>query len=415
MIIKNGYIIDPKSGLEGIYDIKIKDGKIEKIGKISGEGIDVGGMVVAPGLVDIHVHFREPGFTHKEDIETGSNSAAAGGFTSVICMANTSPKIDNVNVLKEFLNKAENSKINVYTVSALTENFNGETLVDMEEMLIAGAVGFSDDGIPDRNSKVILKAMEEAVRLDVPLSFHEEDPNLIINNGINHGEVSEKLEIYGSPHIAEDVFVARDVNLALFTGAKVDIQHISSGNSVELVRWAKKKGAKVYAEVTPHHFTLTDTAVLKYGALAKMNPPLRTEKDREMIIEGLKDNTIEIIATDHAPHSEEEKNVELTKAPSGIIGLETSLGLGIRELVNKGYLTLMELLRKMTINPAELYNLNAGYISEGGPADLVIFNPEEEYKVESFESKSKNTPFKGENLPGKIYFTICRGEIVYRG
>ncbi|SHH27809.1 dihydroorotase [Anaerosphaera aminiphila DSM 21120] len=413
MIIKNAHIMDPKSNLDGIYDIKINNGIIEKIGKFDEDGLDVNKMIVAPGLVDIHVHFRDPGFTHKEDLTTGSESAAAGGFTSVICMANTNPKIESVDILKEFLKKAEKLKINVHTVSTLTKNFDGENLVDMEEMTKSGAIGFSDDGIPDRNTKVILEAMNRAVHLDVPISFHEEDPSLIVNNGINHGSVSEELGIYGSPSIAEDVLVARDVNLALYTGAKVDIQHISSGNSVELVRWAKKMGANVYAEVTPHHFTLTDEAILKQGTLAKMNPPLRSKRDRDMIIEGLKDNTIEIIATDHAPHTKEEKAVELSKAPSGIIGLETSLGLGIRELVEKGHLTLMDLLRKMTINPAELYNLKAGYIAEGGPADLVIFNPEESYKVEEFKSKSKNSPFIGETLPGKIHYTICKGEIVY--
>lgn len=414
MIIKNAHIMDPKSNLDGIYDIKINNGIIEKIGKFEEDGLDVNKMIVAPGLVDIHVHFRDPGFTHKEDLTTGSESAAAGGFTSVICMANTNPKIESVDILKGFLKKSEKLKINVHTVSALTKNFDGENLVDMEKMAEAGAVGFSDDGIPDRNIKVILEAMNRAVKLDVPISFHEEDPSLIVNNGINHGSVSEELGIYGSPSIAEDVLVARDVNLALYTGAKVDIQHISSGNSVELVRWAKKMGANVYAEVTPHHFTLTDEAILKHGTLAKMNPPLRSKRDRDMIIEGLKDNTIEIIATDHAPHSEEEKAVELSKAPSGIIGLETSLGLGIRELVEKGHLTLMDLLRKMTINPAELYNLKAGYIVEGGPADLVIFNPEESYEVSKFKSKSKNSPFIGEILPGKIHYTICKGEIVYK-
>ncbi|MBP2025700.1 dihydroorotase [Peptoniphilus stercorisuis] len=414
MIFKNARLIDPKTNRDEIVDIEIENGIIKRIGNIKEDGINLDKKIIAPGLIDIHVHFRDPGQTHKEDIITGSNSAARGGFTSVVCMANTSPKIDNVEVLKEFLEKAKKSNINVYTVSALTKNFNGKDLVDMKSMLENGAIGFSDDGIPDRNTDIVLEAMKKAKELDTVLSFHEEDPSLIKENGINHGEVSESLGIYGSPHIAEDVLVARDVNLALYTGAKVDIQHISSARSVDLVRYAKDKGAKVYAEVTPHHFTLTEDAVLKYGTLAKMNPPLRTSYDRDEIIKGLIDNTIEIIATDHAPHSEEEKNVDLTKAPSGIVGLETALGLGIRELVNKGHLSILELLRKMTINPAKLYNLDSGYIEEGKSADLVIFDIDEEWSVEDFSSKSKNSPFIGEKLPGKIYYTICNGEIVYK-
>ena len=413
MIFKNGRLIDPLTKRDEIVDIKIENGIIKEIGNIKEDGIDLNKKVIAPGLIDIHVHFRDPGLLHKEDIFTGSSSASKGGFTSVVCMANTSPKIDNVEVLKEFLEKAKKSKINVYTVSALTKNFNGEDIVDMKKMLEHGAIGFSDDGIPDRNTNVVLEAMKRAKELDVPISFHEEDPSLISENGINHGAVSKSLGIYGSPHIAEDILVARDVNLALYTNAKVDIQHISSGISVDIVRWAKKKGANVFAEVTPHHFTLTEEAVLKHGPLAKMNPPLRTSWDRDEIIKGLKDNTIEIIATDHAPHSDEEKNVDLTKAPSGIIGLETALGLGIRELVNKNHLSLMSLLEKMTINPAKLYKLDAGSIEVGKKADIVIFDPEEEYIVEKSLSKSNNTPFTGETLPGKIYYTICNGKIVY--
>lgn len=414
MIFKNARLIDPKTNRDEIVDIKIEDGIIKKIGKIEEDGINLDKKIIAPGLVDIHVHFRDPGQTHKEDIMTGSRSAARGGYTSVVCMANTIPRIDNIEILKEFLEKAKKSNINVYTVSALTKDFNGIDLVEVEDMLKYGAMGFSDDGIPNRNTDLVLKAMEKAKELDTVISFHEEDPSLIKENGINHGKISDKLNIYGSPHIAENVLVARDVNMALYTGAKIDIQHISSAQSVDLIRYAKNKGAKVYAEVTPHHFTLTEDAVLEYGSLAKMNPPLRTNFDREEIIKGLKDNTIEIIATDHAPHSEEEKNKDLTKAPSGIIGLETALGLGIRELVNKGHLSIMELLRKMTINPAKLYNLKAGYIEEGQSADLVIFDIDKEWTVKDFSSKSKNSPFIGEKLPGKIYYTICKGEIVYK-
>ena len=413
MIIKNVRLMDPFTNRDEVVDVRIENELIKEIGKIDEDGIDMSGKVLAPGLIDIHVHFRDPGQTHKEDIFTGSDSAAAGGFTSVVCMANTQPKIDNIEILNDFLNRAKKSKINVYTISALTKNFNGKDLVNMQEMVKNGAIGFSDDGIPDRDAEVVLQAMKKARELDVPISFHEEDPSLIKQNGINHGKISKELGIYGSPSVAEDVLVARDGALALYTGAKIDIQHISSGTSVDIVRDFKSKGAKLFAEVTPHHFTLTEDDVLKFGTMAKMNPPLRTFKDKEKIIEGLVDGTIDIIATDHAPHSMEEKSVELTKAPSGIVGLQTALGLSIRELVDKGHLSLMEVLRKLTINPAQLYKLDAGTVQVGKKADLVIFDPKETWEVKDLKSKSKNSPFIGEILPGKIYYTICKGNIVY--
>ena len=292
----------------------------------------------------------------------------------------------------------------------------GKELVDMEKLLKLGVAGFSDDGIPIRDSRLVMKAMEEAKKLDVPLSFHEEDPFLIGVAGVNDGVVSEKLGIKGAPNEAEDVLVARDCMLAIKSKAKVNIQHISSGNSVEMVRFAKSLGANVWAEASPHHFSLTEEAVLEHGTLAKMNPPLRTEEDKNKIIQGLKDNTIEIIATDHAPHSVEEKEREFSKSPSGIIGLETSLALGVTNLVRKNHLTMMELLEKMTINPARLYNFDLGYISEGSKADIVIFDDNKKWIVpNTFASKGVNTPFVGKELYGEIEYTICNGEIVYRG
>ena len=418
MIIKNGLIADPASQKMFSSDLRIRDGLICEIraGLTPSENeevLDAEGLVIAPGLVDTHVHFRDPGFTYKEDLHTGSLAAAKGGFTSVVCMANTSPVTDSVPVLNDILSRAETEKIHIYQAAAVSRSLKGEEQTDMEALTQAGARGFTDDGIPLRNAAFLYRAMKEARRLDVPISLHEEDPSFIKNNGINHGAVSDQLGIYGSPSVAEESLVARDCLLALRSGAHVVIQHISSGCSVELVRTFKKMGASLHAEATPHHFTLTDEAVLKYGTLAKMNPPLREEADRQAIIEGLADGTIDMIATDHAPHSAEEKAKPVTEAPSGIIGLETSLALGISGLVDTGRLTLMQLIDRMSLAPARLYGLDAGYLAEGGPADLVLFNPAEEWTPERFYSRSQNSPFVGKTLKGKIHATICRGRVVY--
>lgn len=416
MIIKNARVIDPISKIDEIIDIKIKDGLIKGLGNFNcqnEETIDAKGFIAAPGFVDIHVHFRDPGFTYKEDLITGSQSAAAGGYTSVVCMANTNPVMDEEAVLRDFISRAKNLDINVYTLAALTRNLQGQELVDMERLVEIGALGFSDDGIPNTNTSIILESMNRAKKLDVPISFHEEDPKLNKENGINHGKVSKKMGFYGAPSIAEDVLVARDGALALETGAKVDIQHISSARAIDLVKFYQSQGANLFAEVTPHHFSSTEDLILEKGTLAKMNPPLRSEKDRERIIKALKENTISIIATDHAPHSKSEKNQEFNKAPSGIIGLETAFALGMTNLVKKGELSLSELLEKMSANPAKLYKLKAGQLKPGYPADIVIFDEKEEFLVDKFKSKSQNSPYIGEKLQGKIKYTICRGKIVY--
>ena len=419
ILIKQGRLINPKTKRDEDVDIAIKEDKIYKIGNFEQTDeyeyiIDARGLVISPGLIDVHVHFRDPGFTYKEDILTGANSAQKGGFTTVVCMANTNPIVDNEETLNYIKEKSKLADINVLQAAAITKGFNGKELVDMKKLKEAGVLGFTDDGLPIMNSKLIMDAMVIAKELDVVLSFHEEDPNLVENPGINEGEVSKKLGIEGAISVAEDVMVARDCMLALKTGAKINIQHISSKVAIDMVRLAKSLGANIYAEASPHHFSLTEKDVLKFGTNAKMNPPLRTEEDRNKIIEALKDDTIEIIATDHAPHSQDEKDREFVNAPSGIIGLETSLALGITNLVKKGHISIMKLLEKMTIKPAELYNLDSGNIQEGSLADLVIFNMDEEWVVKDFASKATNSPFIGETLHGKVKYTICNGKVVYK-
>ena len=425
MFIKNGHVVDPVTGTDEVMNIIIKDNIIEEVGHdISIDEtdtdnvtvIDADGLVVAPGLMDTHVHFRDPGFTYKEDIITGAAAAARGGFTSVVCMANTKPAVDNIETLDYIQKKGETTGIHVMQTATVTRELKGTELVDMDALADAGAVGFTDDGIPIMDEHILTMAMKKAVELDLPISLHEEDPEFIIRPGVNQGKVAEQLGYGGASSTAEDVMVARDCILALHTGASVCIQHISSGNSVELVRTAKKLGADVHAEATPHHFTITEDAVLKYGTNARMNPPLRTEDDRAKIIEGIKDGTIDMIVTDHAPHSEEEKAKPLENAPSGITGLETSLALGIKSLVEPGHISLMKLIELMSKNPAEFYRMVPGSVTKGAPADLVIFGEKETWTVrkEDFASKASNSPFIGWELPGKVHYTICSGKIIYQ-
>lgn len=422
ILIKGGRVIDPKTGVDAQLDVVLDGGKIIRIGADIDEAggqnpyeriIDASGLTIAPGLIDVHVHFRDPGLTYKEDIHTGAKAAAKGGFTTVVCMANTKPVVDNAETLQYVIEEGKKTGIHVLSAATITKGMKGEELTDMETLKRCGAPGFTDDGMPLKDARLVEKAMKEAVRLNVPLSFHEEDPSFITDNGINRGAVSKELGIEGSPALAEDIMIARDCMLALHTGATVDIQHISSGNSVRMVKLAKELGADVMAEVTPHHFSLDETAVLKHGTLAKMNPPLRTAKDREQIIRGLADGTIDIIATDHAPHSAEEKAKPLTQAPSGIIGLETALALGITNLVRPGHLTTLQLMEKMSLNPAILYRLDKGWLDEGADADLVIFDENEQWTAGNYVSKSSNSPFTGEQLYGKVKYTICNGVIVY--
>lgn len=417
-LIKNGYIVDPVTRREGIMDILIEDDLICAVGETASNAdadviIDAEGRTVAPGLVDTHVHFRDPGFTYKEDILTGAAASAKGGFTTVVCMANTKPVIDTPALLKANIEKGRQTGIHVLQAAAVSYDLKGQELTDMRALAEAGAVGFTDDGIPLMNDARVKEAMELAKELGMPISMHEEHPAFIASPGVNQGEVSRKMGVGGASALSEDIMVARDCMLALATGADVVIQHISSGHSVELVRTAKRMGAHVYAEATPHHFTLTEDAVLKYGTYARMNPPLRTEWDRMEIIKGLQDGTIDVIATDHAPHSEEEKSRPFTQSVSGITGIETSLALGVTVLVRGGYLTMMELMDCMSRKPAELYHLNPKGIQPGAPADLVIFAPEETFTPDPWVSKASNSPFTGWELYAPVYQTICGGKIVY--
>lgn len=432
ILIKNGHIIDPVTETDAVKDILIAGKKIlsiddtitaEDTGKYIGDTvlddgltiIDAEGLVVAPGLVDSHVHFRDPGFTYKEDIHTGAAAAARGGVTTVICMANTNPPVDNVETLHYIQKKGEETGINVLQTATVTKGMQGKELVDMDLLASEGAAGFTDDGLPIMDEKVLLAALKKAAELDLPVSLHEEDPLFVDKAGVNKGKVSEQLHYGGADRTAEEIMTARDAVLALHTGASLCIQHISSKNSVEIVRTFKRLGADIHAEATPHHFTLTEDAVLKYGTNARMNPPVRTEEDRLAIIEGIKDGTIDMIVTDHAPHSAEEKSRPLEAAPSGITGLETSLALGIKSLVQPGHISLMKLISLMSDAPMRFYRMIPEGIAEGAAADLVIFGENEKWtvKAEEFASKASNSPFIGWELPGRIHYTICGGNIIY--
>lgn len=424
ILIRNGRVVDPASGRDEKTDLFIADGRVARIGETAvreGEGaevrvIDAEGMVVAPGLIDGHVHFRDPGFPEKEDIFSGARAAAAGGFTTVICMANTKPVADSAETLQYILDRARNADIRVRSSAAVSVGFGGRERTDFEGLLELGATGFTDDGLPLRDPVFVREALLEARRLGVPVSMHEEDPDFIGTAGINDGKASGALGCRGAKALAENLMVARDCMLALDTGARVNIQHISAAESVAMVRMAKKLGADVWAEATPHHFSFTEDLAIEKGSLAKVNPPIRTERDRQAILEGLCDGTIQMIVTDHAPHTAEEKARPLAKAPSGMIGLETSLALGITNLVRPGILSLTRMLEKMTVNPAAFYGLDAGKIREGGPADLVIFREDESWTVteDSFRSRSSNSPFIGMTLFGKVRWTICGGIVVYQ-
>lgn len=418
LLVRGGRVMDPASGVDQDLDILVRDGRIERIGPaLSAKGCEVfnaRGMVVSPGLIDPHVHFREPGQTHKETIETGATAAARGGFATVICMANTAPAVDEPGILGENLAKGARCGIHVLQAATVTRGMRGEELTDFAALKSAGAACLTDDGSPVMDEAIVRRAMAQAAALGMVLSFHEEDPAFVGEPGVNRGAVSAQLGHAGADAEAETALVLRDCALAKETGARIVIQHISAAGAVRAVRQARAEGADVWAEVTPHHFSLTEQAVLRHGALAKMNPPLRTEEDRQALIAGLADGTIGMIATDHAPHTAEEKAKGLQGAPSGIIGLETALALGITHLVREGHLPLQALLEKMTVLPALCYGLDAGTLREGGPADITVFAPDEAWTVGDFASKSANSPFVGQQLYGRVHCTVCGGNTVYR-
>lgn len=420
LLIKNGYVIDPQNNLEGKMDILVENGKIKEIASVINQEnntcniIDAAGYIVSSGLVDVHVHFRDPGFTYKEDIFSGAQAALRGGFTSVVLMANTKPAVDNEETLKYIMEKGRQTSLKVYTCAAVTKGLAGKELVDIKALRQSGVAGFTDDGIPIIDTALLDQAMRLVAECGVPISLHEENPALITNNGINRGKASAHFGIGGSPREAEYSLIARDLEIALKTGVILNIQHISTKEGVALIREAKKREKNIHAEATPHHFSLTEEAAITYGTLAKMNPPLREEEDRRAIIEGLRDGTIDIIATDHAPHSKEEKERPLTEAPSGIIGLETALPLALTNLVGKEGFSIADIITLMSCNPAKLYGLKAGTLSVGRAADIVIFDATQVRKAGNYVSKSQNSPFTGMDLTGVVKYTIVNGEIVYQ-
>ncbi len=420
-LIKGGHVIDIKSGKNGVLDIIIENDRIIEIGTdlelSSGDVIDASGKYVLPGLVDAHCHLRDPGFEYKEDMETGTQSAAMGGFTSIACMPNTNPVIDNESVVKYILNKAkQDGVVNVYPIGAISKGLLGEELSEIGELKFAGAVAISDDGKPVKKNSLMKKALQYSSMFDITVISHCEDLDLVEEGVMNEGYQSTIMGLKGIPAAAEEVMVSRDLILAEYTKVPVHIAHVSTELSVDLIRNAKKRGVKVTAETCPHYFTLTEEACTGYNTLAKVNPPLRTQKDVNAVIEGLRDGTIDIIATDHAPHHEDEKKVEFSIAANGLVGFETALPLVITYLVKTNVLTMEQIVEKMCVNPSRILGLNKGTLEAGRAADITVVDINEEFVVDilKFKSKSKNSPFNGFKLYGSVYHTIVGGKIVVR-
>ncbi|HZJ78137.1 MAG TPA: dihydroorotase [Clostridia bacterium] len=418
ILIKNARIIDPSGEFDRIGDIYVGGNSIISIGENlkmdADKVIDATGLVAAPGLVDMHVHLRDPGFTDKEDIFSASEAAAAGGVTTILAMPNTDPVCDNENTIKYVSAKGNEAKINILPVAAITKGLDGQELTDFASLKAAGAVAFSDDGKPVSTAAMMREAMTMACWIDSPILAHCEDSSLAQDGLINEGVISEALGIKGIPAAAEDVGVAREIALAASTDSRVHICHVSSEKAINLIRFAKKNGIKVTSETCPHYFALNEELMFHQDADYRMNPPLRTEMDRRAVIRAIIDGTIDAIATDHAPHTPKEKS-DFFAAPNGVIGLETSLAAGIKYLVNTGYISLFKLLYMMSTVPAEIIGINAGGLRVNSPADIMIFDPNEKWivKPENFHGKSVNSAFKGLELTGKVKFTICSGKLIY--
>ncbi len=419
ILIKGGRVIDPAQGIDEILDVQIVDGKIAKVGKnlkVKGEVIDATGKLVTPGLIDLHVHLRDPGQEYKEDIVSGTRAAAAGGFTSVACMPNTNPVNDNKAITLYIRNKAkEEGLVNVFPVGSITKGLKGESLAEMGELQGAGCLAVSDDGKPVASGELMRRAMEYSRPFGLAIIAHSEELSIVGEGVMNDGFVATELGLKGIPWVAEDVAIARDVMLAEFTGARLHVAHVSTKGAVEIVRQGKKRGVQVTCEATPHHFTLTDEAVRGYNTNAKMNPPLRSAEDVAAIRAGLADGTIDAIATDHAPHHIDEKNVEFNIALNGIVGLETALPLTLR-LVEEKVFSLADAVARLTSGPARALGIPRGTLAEGAPADVTVVDTDLSWTVEpsKLQSKSKNTPFAGWQMKGAAIYTIVDGKIVWK-
>ena len=419
ILIKGGWIVDPSQNIDEPMDVLVNQGRIEKIEKDivpnNYKIIDARGKYVTPGLIDMHVHFREPGFEEKETIETGAMAAVAGGFSTVVCMPNTKPVIDNPKIVAFIKEKASTAACNVLMMGSITKNLDGKEKSPYEALKNGGIVGITDDGKTVMDAGVMVEAMKVAKALDLLVSAHCEDIHLVYDRSIHLGEVSKKLNLLGIPAIAEEIIIQRDLFLAEEVGVRLHIQHISTKKGVELVREAKKKGVSVSCEATPHHFLLWDEAILKHGTMGKMSPPLRTKEDVDAIIRGLLDGTIDVIATDHAPHTEEDKNQDLVHAANGIIGLETALGIALTALVHERGMSLRQLVDCMSCLPAKLLNIDRGTLMKGSAADITIIDINKEWTVDEkkMHSKAKNMPFHGLKLRGKAICTIVNGVVQY--
>ncbi len=424
--LSKAHVIDPVTGTDAILDLRIADGRIERMGpglpqERGFEVIDMTGKIVTPGLMDMHVHLREPGFEHKETIATGCAAAAAGGFTAIACMPNTNPAIDDESVaryVQEQGRRAANGVVDVLPIGAATKGRSGEELAPFAELAEAGAIGFSDDGAPIASAEIMRRVLEYASMYDLPVIQHAEEPTMVRGGCMHEGSVSLRLGLPGIPRVAEEIMIARDLILLRYIPrARYHVAHISTAESVDLIRRAKAQGLNVTCEVTPHHFTLTDEAVEGYDTNTKMNPPLRPREDVEALKEGLKDGTIDVIATDHAPHTVDEKEVEYTAAPFGIIGLETALGLALTELVHTKVLTLSQLIGKLSTNPRRITSRPPIRLEQGAPANLTLIDPDIEWIVDrgTSHSKSQNSPFGGRRLKGGAIGIINHGMYVSAG